>query len=116
MTKNSILSSLCEIFSTDAGLLSDRLKSFARQNKYLQNCRHLRCQNIFSLLRFTGHSSVFARQNENLLLLSGSPALFVKTDPKRDHGKRTEVGNDWNGNKLQIVWFRQNGGKRKLCF
>ena len=27
---------LCEIFSTDAGQLSDRLKSFVGQNKYLQ--------------------------------------------------------------------------------
>ena len=38
---------------------------------------------LFSLLRFTGHLSdrlkVFAEQNENLPVLSGSPALFVKT-------------------------------------
>ena len=37
--------SLCEIFSTDAGQLSDRQISFAGQNKYLQDCRHLCCQN-----------------------------------------------------------------------
>ena len=39
---------------------------------------------LFSLLRFTGHLSdrlkVFAGQNENLLLLSCSAALFVKTE------------------------------------
>ena len=66
-----------------SGQLSDSLKSFARQNKYLQDCRHLCCQNISSLLRFTGHLSdrlkAFAGQNENLLVLSGSPALFAKT-------------------------------------
>ena len=38
---------------------------------------------LFSLLRFTGHLSdrlkVFAGQNENLPVSSGSPVLFVKT-------------------------------------
>ena len=38
---------------------------------------------LFSLLRFTGHFSdrlnVFAGQNEKMPVLSGSPALFVKT-------------------------------------
>ena len=41
-----IFLSLREIFYTDAGQLSDILKSFAGQNKYLQDCRHLCCQNI----------------------------------------------------------------------
>ena len=39
---------------------------------------------LFSLLRFTGHLSdrlkVFAGHNENLLVLSSSPALFTKTE------------------------------------
>ena len=39
---------------------------------------------LFSLLIFTGHLSdrlkFFAGQNANLLVLSGSPALFLKTD------------------------------------
>ena len=39
---------------------------------------------VFSLLRFTDHLSdrlkIFAGQNEKMPVLSGSPALFAKTD------------------------------------
>ena len=37
---------------------------------------------LFSLVRFTGHLSdrLMAGQNENLPVLSRSPALFLKTD------------------------------------
>ena len=60
--------SLREIFSTDARQLSDRLKSFAGQNKYLQDCRHLCCQNIFFFPKirrtFVRQTKSFAGQNE----------------------------------------------------
>ena len=64
--------------------LSDRLKSFARQNKYLQDCRHVCCQNIIFFAKIHRkfvrlNVNVFTGQNENLPVLSGSPALFVKT-------------------------------------
>ena len=72
--------SLRAIFSTDAGQLSDSLKSFAGQNKYLQDCRQLCCRNIIFCSRFTGDLSdrLFAGQNENLPVLFCHPALFLK--------------------------------------
>ena len=75
--------SLHEIFPTDAGQLSDRLKFLAGKNKILQD-RRLVCyqitisfcqksQDIFQILKFS------AGQNENLPVLSDSPAVFAKT-------------------------------------
>ena len=60
--------SLREIFSTDAGQLSDRLKSFAGQISICRTEGIFVVRISFSLLRFTGHLSdrlkVFAGQNE----------------------------------------------------
>ena len=55
--------SLRAIFSTDAGQLSDSLKSFAGQNKYLQDCRQLCCRNIifFSKIHRTFVRQTFCR-------------------------------------------------------
>ena len=64
-----------QVFSTDAGQLSDRLKSFAGQNKTLQDLIFV-VRILFSMLRFTGYLSdrlkIFAEHNENLPVLSGS--------------------------------------------
>ena len=78
-------SSLREIFPTDAGQLSDRLKFLAGQNKILQH-RRLVClilnYNLF-FTRITRHLSdklkFSAGQKENLPVLSDSPAAFAKT-------------------------------------
>ena len=104
--------SLRKIFSTDAGQLSDRLKSFAAQNKCLQDRRHLYCTITFSLPKFTWHLSdrlkVFAGQNENLLVLSGSPPLFVKTEVQVIWGPRyfsEECKYTLNLKILQTSWI-----------
>ena len=75
--------SLCKIFSTDAGQLSDRLQSFAGQISICRTEGIYVVRILFSLLRFIGHLTdrlkVFAGQNEKMPVLSGSPALFAKT-------------------------------------
>ena len=55
--------SLHKTFSTDAGQLSDSLKSFAGQNKYLLDCRQLCCRNIifFSKIHRTFVRQTFCR-------------------------------------------------------
>ena len=75
--------SLCKIFSTDAGqLLTDR---FFLQDK-ISICRTegIFVVKIFLLFaKFTGHLSdklkLFARQNNNLPVLSKCPAVFSQT-------------------------------------
>ena len=74
--------SLREIFPTDAGQLSDKLKFLAGQNKILQD-RRLVSNYYLVLPEITGHLSdklnFSAGQNENLPVLSDSPAVFAKT-------------------------------------
>ena len=67
--------SLHGIFSTDAGQLSDRLKSFARQNKYLQDYRHLCCQNI---IFFAKVHRIFVRQTKSFCRTKWKFAGFVR--------------------------------------
>ena len=78
-TKNS----LREIFPTDAGQLSNRLKFLAGQNKFLQDRKLVFYQITIFLPEITGHLSdklkFSAGQIENLPVLSDSPAVFVKT-------------------------------------
>ena len=81
----SLYISLREIFPSDSGQLSDRLKFLAGQNKILQDSRLVCYQITISFLpEITGHLSdkqkFSAGQNENLPVLSDSPAVFAKTD------------------------------------
>ena len=50
----------------------------------MQDCRHLYCQNVILFAKiqrtFVRQTKGFAGQNENLPILSSSPAFFVKTD------------------------------------
>ena len=55
--------SLHEIFSTDAGQLSDILKSFAGQISICRTEGIFVVRILFSLLRFTGHT--FVRQTKS---------------------------------------------------
>ena len=81
---NQISYSLREIFPTDVGQLSDKLKFLAGQNKILQD-RRLVCYQI--TISFCQKSQDICQtncfssgQNENLPVLSDSPAVFAKTD------------------------------------
>ena len=74
---------MCEIFPTDAGQLSDRLKFWQDKTNSAGQEACLLSNYYLFLPEITGHLSdklkFSAGQNENLLVLSDSPAVFVKT-------------------------------------
>ena len=76
--------SLCAIFSTNAGQLSDSLKSFAGQNKYLQDCRQLCCWNIifFSKIHRTFVRQTFLQDKMKIYQFCPAVLHFSRRLPK----------------------------------